>query len=164
MATTMTIAKPTPASAPARQSTLAEVLDTMRSEFQGMLAYKRQGLARTRAKFDNYATTDLLYAIETYAGELAKHGSIINVWAAFEAAYLPDDATGATWKTLGNLANKMVIRLLSDAANPSGDSDPIRAGIEAQKAAGRAGAMREVRQLIDFAEGKIAHSAPNPDA
>ena len=149
------------AAAPARPATLAEVLDSKRSEFQGTVAYKRRDLAKLEVKFNSPNAAGLLYAIEAYGGELAKHQAIVEVWAVFEAAYLPDDATGATWVTLSNLANRMIMRLLSDAAGPTGCSDLIRAGVEVQKAAGRAAAIREIRSLIDFVEAKIAHAAPD---
>ena len=152
----ITAAKKT--AAPARRATLAEVLACLRDSFLDTAAYQRTARDRTRAQFDDRAATDLVYAIELYAGPLAKHEERIKVWAAFEAAYLPGDTTGATWAKMGLLANHMISRLLSDAGSPESRSDAIHASIEAQKVAGWAAALREVRDTIFIAEAKIAHA------
>ena len=141
--------------------TLAETLDSLRAEFQGVIAAKRKNLDRTRARFDNSTATGLLDAVGSFGSDLAKAVAIIGVWDVFEAAYLPDDATGATWATLSDLADRLMGRLLADAADPNGSSDLIRASIEASKAAGRAAALRDVQELISFAEGKVAAAAPD---
>ena len=144
--------------------TLAEALGGLREYFQGSAAYPRKGMARTRAQFDCSAATDLVYAAEMYLGSLAKDQAIVEVWAAFEVAYQFADETGATWATMGNLLNQMIVRQLFDAGSPGGCSDPIRSGIEGYKTAGRATALREIRDLIAYAEDKIAHSIPEPTA
>ena len=142
--------------APARPATLAEALDSLRSVFEADAKYKRKALAETRANFDRRAEADILDAIETYAAPLAGHRAIVEVWDAVEAAYDPTDETGATWRAIGELADRMILRLLSDAAHPCGSSSPIRNALEARKAAGRAEAVREVRDLAAFAAEKLA--------
>ena len=148
--------------AAARRATLAEVLACLKDGFLDTAAYPRKSMAQTRTQFDNFAATDLIYAIETYAGMLAKHEAKIKVWAAFEAAYLPGDTTGATWVTMGNLVDRMISQQLFDAGYPDDGFDAIQAGVEAQKIAGRATALREVRDMITHAVDKIAHAAPDP--
>ena len=159
-----TAAKTPPPAAPARRATLAEALASLRDNFQGTLGYKHKALARTRAQYDNFASTDPVYAAEMYLGSLAKDEAIVKIWSIFETAYQFADETGATWATMGNLLNQMIVRQLFDAGSPNGCSDLIRSGIEIQRAAGRASALREIRDLITYAEEKIAHAIPEPTA
>ena len=167
---TTTIAAKNPAklnpakSAAARRATRAEVLEALRGEFRGAAAEKHKALGEMLASFGELFAIAPAQAIESYGGWLARDEEISKVWATFEVAYLPDSTTGLTWLKLADLADQLTVRLLSDAASPSGCSDQVRAAIETYRIAGRAIALREVRELAARALDRLAAAAPNPTA